>query len=193
MSLIEHCPSMIEHCPSMIEHCPSMIEHCPSMIEHCLSIIEHCSSILDHCSKTCCFCFFCFCSLSPRISSDLRLMAGFLSIFRGSDPSSDSFQSSTPVFVWVWPALLSKVLILEIPLVSWRCLPLSGRGLGDLLRAWPLSFSSPRDLKPSHVKQPFANLHWPQHVSRRMAHHFQVTSFFLKVWQLKVWLLRAVY
>ena len=76
-SMIEHCPSTIEHCPSMIEHCPSMIEHCSSMIEHCSSTIEHCSSILDHCSKNCRFCFFCFCSLSPRISCDLRLMAGF--------------------------------------------------------------------------------------------------------------------
>ena len=83
-STIEHCPSMIEHCPSMIERCPSMIEHCPSMIEHCPSMIEHCPSMIEHCSrysittpKIVAFVFFCFCSLSPRISSDLRLMAGF--------------------------------------------------------------------------------------------------------------------
>ena len=80
------------------------------------------------------------------------------------------------------PALLTKVLIFESPLVSWRCLPLLSRGFGDLLRAWPLSFSSARDLKPSHVKQPFANLHWPQHVSRRMAHHF-ASFHWLKVWR----------
>ena len=54
--------------------------------------------------------------------------------------------------------------------------------LGDLLRAWPLSFSSARDLKPSHVKLPFANLHWPQHVSRRTAHHF-ASFHWLKLWR----------
>ena len=132
----------VEDWARMIEHCSGIIEHCSSITERCSSIIEHRSSILEHCSKIAAFAFL----FLRAVSEDLVLMAGFLSILRGNDPSSDSFQSSTPVFVWVW------------------------------------SFSSARDLKPSYVKQPFANFLWPQHVSRRMAHHF--ASFRrLKVWR----------